>query len=225
MTAEKINLIIYIAQHIGCLGALAAFTYGLVVITKFKKPMYIKIVVMSIACVALSKLFDIFSIFLEGTIRDGFGLGRLGVLGAFLGFLSANYGQMDSIIDERGKETLVPRLLALIAPLFSVCTIVSLYFSKATVLEYIFFTLVFIVMAFASYYNLKHIFINDALGLAKSIRVYNVLALGFAVLSIVEILAFVYGNYLPYCIATIGEGLILPFIIISLNRGVSRWFK
>lgn len=225
MTIQTVNLIVAIAQIVSCAGAVAAFVYGFVAVIRHKKPLYMKIVVMSIACVGLSRLFDIFTIIIEGNIRDGFGLGRLGILGTFLGFLSANFGQMDSIIDEKKGDTLTARIVAFAAPLIAAAGLVLFFFSECTILEYIFFTVVFIVLGIAGYFNLKHILIDDALGLAKAIRWYNVMALVFELLSIVEILGFTFGSFIPYCIAITLEGIVLPFIIISLNRGVSRWFK
>ena len=51
----------------------------------------------------LSRLFETLQLLSFGEIRSGFQVGDLGIIGSSLFFLGANYGELDSLVDD-GSE-------------------------------------------------------------------------------------------------------------------------
>lgn len=197
------------------------FVYGLFRFFRNESALYIRMIVFGVGCAMLGRLFATLLYLVNGELFPGFNVGMLGIIGSFLFFFSANFGQMDSVVDDGSPKFRKARIIALAAPLTVVilwCIIFAVYgFNETTIsvgIEALF-------LAMASYYHLKHLIIEDVgSGLVKSIRSYNLLALVYAALCLSEVL--VEGFVLPL-IVTILECAVLIAFIPVLERGMKKW--
>lgn len=197
------------------------FVYGLFRFFRNESALYIRMIVFGVGCAMLGRLFATLLYLVNGELFPGFNVGMLGIIGSFLFFFSANFGQMDSVVDDGSPKFRKARIIALAAPLTVVilwCIIFAVYgFNETTIsvgIEALF-------LAMASYYHLKHLIIEDVgSGLVKSIRSYNLLALVYAALCLSEVL--VEGFVLPL-IVTILECAVLIAFIPVLERGIKKW--
>ena len=81
------------------------------------KSLYIKLVIFALGSAMLGRLFDVITLLTRGDIGATFNVGMLGIAGCFLFSLSANYGQMDSLVDDKSRANHKYRVMAMIAPL------------------------------------------------------------------------------------------------------------
>ncbi len=197
------------------------FGYGLFRLFRDESALYVRMIVFGVGCAMLGRLFATLLYLVNGELFAGFNVGILGIIGSFLFFFSANFWQMDSIVDDGSPKFRKTRLIALVAPLIvaALCAVIFvLYgFNEATIsigIEGLF-------LALASYFHLKHLIIEDvSFGLIKSIRSYNLLALVYAALCLSEVL--VEGFELPL-IVTVLECTVLIAFIPVLERGMKKW--
>lgn len=168
---------------IRCLELLAITTVLLVCVIKIHKKgfaLYFMIYLCATACYVLFLLYDVISIVCR-IIQLPVNVGDIGVLscGAFL--FSANFGQMDGLVDDKAKNTLLSRRIALLAPAVLLTLFCSLTFLSKVALSFKFFSIIPVLSGIiASYYHLKHIILPpDSLGLLKIVRSSNILALLF----------------------------------------------
>ena len=110
------NLAIFICTAV-------SFTYGAIRFFKKRKALYLQMIVGGLGCMMLSRAFQFITILTRGSFPSGFHIGMLGMAGGFLFFLSANYGQMDKLLDDGARENKKYRLFALIAP----CVLAGIY--------------------------------------------------------------------------------------------------
>lgn len=214
-------IFLYLAMTL-CAGF--AFGYGVARFFRTRKALYTRMIVFGLGCAMMGRLFETISLFAFGEIPSGFHIGILGIIGSFLFFFTANYGQMDSLVDDGSRRYLKVRLIALAAPV----VIVALYcvFLKYADLEdAIVGAVEALVISMASYYNLKHLIIRDVdYGVIDSIRYYNFLALIYAIICMIQMIftaapvpgALVVTVDVIYCV------LMLIFVPV-LERGVSKW--
>ena len=205
--------------------ALIGFGYGLFRFFRDESALYVRMIVFAIGCAMLGRLFETLLILVNGGLENGFHVGMLGIIGSFMFLFSANFGQMDSIVDDGSKKYLKTRLISLVAPLVIVgiwvVIAVTKGFNKTTIplgVEALF-------IALASYYHLKHLIIEDvSFGLIKAIRTYNLLSLIYAVLCMTEM--FVKSFNLPV-FATVTVNVLQCFVLLVfipvLERGVKKW--
>ncbi len=141
--------------------------------------MYFQLMTCATGCFALRELWYVINSLCGNT--DGVNIGFFASMGCFLFLLSANYGQMDSIVDdgtlgkEYGKKAhLAPALLiALTVAIFLVQGVTTIYFA---VLE----VFILIPAYIGSYFNLKHLLLPvDDFGFLKASRWCNITSLVF----------------------------------------------
>ena len=108
-------------------SAMFGFVYGVFRFFRSKSPLYAQMVVLGIGCAMLGRLFVTLRLITLGELRSSFHVGTLGILGSFLFFISANYGQMDSLVDDGRPDLRKYRWAALCAPL-SVLVLYAVYF-------------------------------------------------------------------------------------------------
>lgn len=201
------------------------FGYGLFRFFRDESALYVRMIVFGVGCAMLGRLFTTLLVLVYGDLFEGFNVGMLGIIGSFLFFFSANYGQMDSIVDDGSPKFRKTRIIALAAPLTVValwCVIAVTYgidsSSICVGIEMLF-------VALASYYHLKHLIIEDvSFGLIRSIRSYNLLSLIYALLCIMEVLVECFS--LPtFCVVIVYvlECAVLLAFVPVLERGVKKW--
>lgn len=207
------------------LCACVGFNYGLARFFRERKALYTRMIVFGIGSAMLGRLFETLSLFAFGEIPSGFHIGVLGIVSSFLFFYTANFGQMDSLVDDGSAKFRKYRMIGMIAPV--VILILYILYLKNT--EFgagaIVRAIEAIVIALAAYYHLKHLVIEDVdYGIIRSIRGYNLVALIYAVLCMLEMIL----TASPYSIiwTVIVDLLICVILLIFipvLEKGVKKW--
>lgn len=213
------------ANLFACICAFVSFIYGLVIFFKPNKALYAKMIVLGIGCSAFGRLFQVVRLLTGETIMDGFQLGFLGFIGSFMFFFCANYGLMDSLIDDGCAEYKKYRIIPIAAPLVAVVLYIILFvFLKSDFLWMILGAVLTFFIIQSSYFNLKHLIFPDVdFGIAKCIKSYNLLVLIFSVLSISECAAMSMRNDPAVLIISILSGITLLLIVPMLSKGVKKW--
>ena len=201
------------------------FIYGLVRLVMSGKAPYTHMIVYGLGCVMIGRLFQTVSLFAFGELTNGFNIGMLGIVGSFLFFFTANYGQMDSLVDDGTPKFQKTRLMALAAP--AVIFILFAIYIHYTGIDFSTFVRLagMMIIAVTSYYHLKHILIEDVdFGLIKSLRRYNILALALAVLCVVETIASS-APFSPLFLMIVLQLTCIVYLLIipELEKGVMRW--
>mgnify|MGYP003290124976 CR=1 FL=1 len=201
-----------------------SFTYGVVRFFKKGKALYLQMIVGGLGCMMLGRAFQFITLLTRGMLPEGFHIGTLGIVGGFLFFLSANYGQMDRLLDDGSVENRKYRLLGLLAPLL-IAGIYGLVFLFDIRLESIIvYGVMTAIIMFASYFNLKHFIFPDVeFGIIRSIRGYNLIALLLAVLSVGEIVLLLWGKMIPILILHAAICVVSLAIVPILEKGVKKW--
>ena len=207
------------------LCALVGFNYGLARFFKERKALYTRMIVFGIGSAMLGRLFETLSLFAFGEMPSGFHIGVLGIVSSFLFFYTANFGQMDSLVDDGSAKFRKYRVIGMIAPVI-ILILYILYlrnseFGAGAIVR----AVEAIVIGLAAYYHLKHLVIKDVdYGIIRSIRGYNLLALIYAVLCMLEMIL----TASPYSIiwTVIVDVLICVILLIFipvLEKGVKKW--
>lgn len=205
--------------------AFIGFNYGLARFFKVRKALYTRMIVFGIGSAMMGRLFETLMLFAFGEIPTGFHIGVLGVMSSFLFFFTANFGQMDSLVDDGSPRFRKYRMIGLLAP----AGIAVLYFLSVRTGGWgagaVVAAVESIVIALASYYHLKHLVIKDVdYGIIRSLRNYNLLALVYAFLCMVEMI-LKSAPLSPIWIIAVDVLIcvILLIFIPVLERGVRKW--
>lgn len=201
------------------------FVYGLYRFFRDESALYVRMIIFSVGCAMFGRLFETLQYLVNGQLGSGFQVGILGIIGSFMFLFSANYGQMDSVVDDRSPRFRKTRLISLAAPVVIIaiwCVIaVTKGLDKTTIplgVETLF-------IAQASYFHLKHLIIKDVeYGLIKAIRSYNLCALIYALLCMLEMLIESFN--LPtftVVIVYVLQCIVLLALVPVLERGVKKW--
>ena len=211
------NLAIFICTAV-------SFTYGAIRFFKKGKALYLQMIVGGLGCMMLSRAFQFITILTMGSFPSGFHVGMLGMAGGFLFFLSANYGQMDKLLDDGARENRKYRLIGLIAPivLFGVYSV--LFFVPAAADKRTIYGIMSAIIMLASYFNLKHFIFPDVeFGFIRTIRGYNLIALILALLSVSEMVLLSLNVKIPLLIVYIATCIVSIAIVPILEKGVKKW--
>ena len=206
------------------LSAAGGFGYGLYRFFRGRSAMYIKMIVYGIGCAMLGRLFETLQLFANGQIQSGFHVGVLGVVGSFLFFFTANYGQMDSLVDDGTKEFRKYRLIALAAPA-ALIAVYLLYFLRVGFgQDVVVRGIETLIISQAAYFHLKHLIMPDVdYGVIRSLRQYNMLALIYGALCMAEMLFHTIKmpvlSIIVYVLLCVTMLVFMPV----LERGVKKW--
>lgn len=221
--AETIGL--WSSELVPLISALAAFIYGGAKFFKKGIGLYLQSITMAMGCHALGSLYRVCELLTTGSVSEGFTPAYLGIMGFFIFFIAASYGQLDRIVDDGSKELRHCRYIAFAAPAVAVLIFIPNFFINPIGLkDGITYLLVWIPAMIALYFNLKHAIIPDMdFGFIKAIKPYNLLGmfLGFSELVCmtarncfsdyaVTLLSLVFGGL---CIAT----------MVAAKKGVEKW--
>ena len=218
----------WIAETVPLIATLATFIYGVRCFFKKGKAFYLQIVTMAMGCYAMGSFYHLCQSLTTDEVVDGFTAAYLGRIGFFLFLFTANFGQMDGLLDDRTPMMRKYRYLALIAPvavglLYVPCAMTEMPLSTKLSL-----LILWIVATLSAYYNFKHAIICDlGYGFVKAIRPYNVCAL---ILTFTEVmLQVLWANYdiLFGFVAIAAVSLLFSVMcavtIVALKRGVEAW--
>ena len=214
-----LNLYIFVCSLIGSI-------FGIVYVLKGHNALFVKMINLSVLCLMLSGLYQIVYIITHNELSNGFHIGILSIIGSFMFIFSANFGQMDSLVDDRSKKFLKVRLISLSAPITVVLLYLAFYMKVNNAELRIVYGVVSVFVALSSYYNFKHIIIYDVdLGIIRSIRMYNVLAVIYALFGMLKPIGL-YADIKPlYIISCIGIGAVAVSLLPVLKGGVEKWTK
>lgn len=201
-----------------------SFTYGIVRFFKKGKALYLQMIVGGLGCMMLGRVFQFVTLLTRGMLPEGFHIGTLGIVGGFVFFLSANYGQMDKLLDDGAKENRKYRLLGLLAPLLMAGIYCLIFFFNPGLESMIVYGVMTAIIMFASYFNLKHFIFPDVeFGIIRSIRGYNLIALLLGVLSVGEITLMLWNKLIPLLILYVAICAVSIAIVPILEKGVKKW--
>ena len=206
------------------LSATVGFGYGLYRFFRGRSAMYIKMIVFGIGCAMLGRLFETLQLFANGQIQSGFHVGVLGVVGSFLFFFTANFGQMDSLVDDGTAEFRKYRLTALAAPVVVIGLYVIYFIRTGFGQDAVVNGIKTLIISQAAYFHLKHIIMPDVdYGVIRSLRLYNLLALIYVFLCMGEMLLGTINLPALLIIVYVLMCVNLLAFVPALERGVKKW--
>ena len=220
MTAEVIaNLIVLSSSFI-------AFLYGTFSILIKKMPLYLKMVVLAMACMVISRGYILLQYLVKGEEPDVFHVGMLGLMGCFLFLFSANYGMIDGLVDDGSIEFLKIRVLSWIAPAVAVGAFILLCSFDNIDSKLVTYSVVMFFVALASRYHFKHLIFPDVeYGVVRAIRGYNAVALLLCVSTTILVLSDLNGFTYVYFGAGITMGIECIILIPLLKKEAIKWTK
>ncbi|MBQ6153320.1 MAG: hypothetical protein IJJ15_06200 [Ruminococcus sp.] len=215
-----------ICNSLLCLGALAGFVYSLITFFRPKKAMYKKMVGCALGCLFIERLYEIVQYVVAGDIPQLFQIGTFGNIGCFMFLFSANYGAIDSLIDDGSAELKKYRLTALAAPAVTIAAAVAILFSPSDPGRIIACVIEVLFAGASSYYSLKHLIIPKKYSdFLSGMRVFHIMSLVLAVGVTAEDIIWCYQVsvqaiwYIPYTILFVAMVTLAP----ALERGTKQW--
>ncbi len=191
---------------------------------KTRKALYASMIVQGMICVVLGRLYQCALLFTGGSLTDNFQVGSLGVMGAFSFFFSANYGQIDSLVDDGEKTFRKYRLIALIGPAYVASMLVPILLSPAAATFKISCVIISVMISMASYFHVKHLFIPDVdYGVVRCLRGYNALAVVLSVMSMWELIALALNSQWLLIVSGVGLCAAALTLVPVMDRGVKKW--
>lgn len=218
----------WIADIVPFLSTLIAFIYGVKKFFKKGAAFYLQIVTMSMGCYAMGSLYHLCQTLTSDVITEGFTAAYLGRIGFFLFLFTANFGQIDNVLDDGSAQVKKSRIIAVIAPLLAGLLFIPNAITDMPVSTKITHALVWIAAIFSLYFNFKHAIISDMdIGFAKAIRPYNISAV---ILTFLELIILtMWSNYdienafiIIAALAT-AFGVMSIVTIVNLKKGVEKW--
>ncbi|MBQ5712136.1 MAG: hypothetical protein IIV61_05945 [Oscillospiraceae bacterium] len=215
----------WISELVTLSGIIAALIIGKSVWITPKGAWFPKFVAAGLGCMALGCLHDAVYLFITGHYADDICIGHLGVIGCFLFLISASYGQLDGIFDDRSKQTRKYRLLALLAPL--VMTLIFIPALRADHLSPVTKAVNFIgwiPMIIASYFNFKHAILPDGgFAFVKAARPYNITATLFGFVEVVELTMYLLEKPQMVVISAVLLAATACGMMFFAKRGAEQW--
>ena len=217
----------FVADIVPFLASLGTFIYGVKHFFKKGKAYYLQIVTMAFGCYAMGSLYYLCQSITAEEVPEGFTAAYLGRIGFFLFLFTANFGQMDGLLDDRTPTFKKFRYLALLAPiavalLYVPCILTDMLMSTKI-------SLVFMLLAAmcSSYYNFKHAIISDlGYGFVKAIRPYNICALILTFAELILHILWANADDFGFVIIAIVSALfsvMSAVTMVALKRGVEAW--
>lgn len=217
--------LILIANIITCVCAFIGFLYGRVKFFKPKKAVYPQMITLAVGCMAFGKLYQVVRLLTGGDIFGEFQLGVFGVIGSLMFLFSVNFGAMDSLADDRSKTFRKYRIISFAAPVVAAgLYILFLFLTDLPIFARVVSAVITVFVMQASYFHLKHLIFPDVdYGVIRCLKPYNLLALIYTFLCMVEMVVIGIGNEVCILIVDILMGTALIGIIVSAERGIRKW--
>lgn len=214
-----------VANIIVCVAAFAGFIYGGILFFRPKKALYAQMITLALGVIGFGRLFLVIRILTGGEITETFQLGFVGMFASFLFFFTANYGAVDSLIDDSVERSIWSKLATFLAPLGAIILYIVFFIVKDTSLMWrIFGGMLTLNIALSTYFNLKHLISPDIdKGVITCLRPYNLLALIYAASVLVECIGLSSGNDVLAFVAGLISAISIILIIPLIERGVKKW--
>ena len=203
--------------------ASVGFGYGVMVFLATRAPLYAKMITGAVGCSMLGRLLVVVRD-LVGFAGDGFQLNMLSVVGVFMFLLTANAGLMDGLADDGAKKFTKYRAFSLAAPVGIILLDIPIWQSPVPFATRVSFVVVSLVVAAASYFNLKHaVFPDVEFGVIRCVQNYNLSALAYAYVHMAEMVALSYDAGAAVVATGLLTGLVSILIPIMLKKGIDQW--
>ena len=217
----------FVADIVPFLASLGTFIYGVKHFFKKGKAYYLQIVTMAFGCYAIGSFYYLCQSITTEEVPEGFTAAYLGRIGFFLFLFTANFGQMDGLLDDRTSAFKKFRYIALIAPITAALLYIPCALTDMTISTKISLVFMWFAAMCSSYYNFKHAVISDlGDGFAKAIRPYNICAL---ILIFTElILHILWANsescgFVIIAVVSVIFSIMCAVTLVVLKRGVEAW--
>lgn len=222
---NHINTIsLWIAELVPLIATLFSLIYGLVHFFKKGKPLFLQSLTMAMACYFLSVSYHLCQTFTSEIIMEGFTPAYLGRIGFFMFFITASYGQLDRIVDDRSPKMRRARLIAFIAPICAALLYIPNYMADSPISTKISYALIWLPATASVYFNLKHAIIPDFdFGFIKAIKPYNVFVLCLSFSELLCLTAWDYFDSIWVAIMSSVFGILCVCTMISAKGGVEKW--
>lgn len=206
--------------------SVTALLYGIYMLISGKPPLYFRLIIAAVACHILGYLFDICEFLVSGILSGGFMIGYLGTVGCFLFLLTASWGYMDEIIDDRTASMGKYRRIALVAPIVAALLLIPNLVADIPVKTKIVYAVLWIPAVFCIYFHMKHAIIPDnGFGFVNAIRPFNVAALSFTFMQLLHLTLWSFCGWIPLAVSGALFGTSCVVMMIMANRGVKRWIS
>lgn len=206
--------------------AAAGFIFGATKYLKPRKPLYASMITLGIGCIMIGRIYTIARLLTGLAVTGVFHVGVLGTVGAFAFFFSANFGQIDSLVDDGDKAFAKYRLLAFSGVFLIAALYVLTFLSDAPNAEKITYGVTAISIAAASYFHVKHLLIPDVdYGVVSCQKGYNLLALLYGILCMLEMAITAYRNEVALIVVCVLECIVSGLLIPVMDKGVQKWSK
>ena len=215
----------WISEIVTLGGMIIALIIGKNAWATSKRALFPKLVAAGLGSMALGCLHDTVYLFVTGSYANDIYIGHLGVIGCFLFLISASYGQLDGIFDDRSAENRKYRLLALLAPVaMMLIYIPSLYTDNLSKTIKVTDFIGWIPMIIASYFNFKHaIFPDGGFAFVKAVRPYNVAAVVFGYAEVLYLTMYTLEKPLMVVVCAVILAVSACCMMIFAKRGAEKW--
>ena len=220
--------------------AILGVIYGAVFLLKESKALYTKMIFWAVVCAFISRLFLQSMLFYYQWYSMNISIGTIGLFGSLFFLLSANFGQINKLVDDGSKRCNKAKLIALTGPLllivgYVIFLIVAPPLWKGLVLDTSLLDEIKIEMGIMTvilmpcvYFNLKHAIIYDVEGgLVRSLRRYNLLALLYELFLYTEyVAARISPGTAPLLYVSISlvlQGVVLLLMLPALRKGMKSF--
>ena len=205
--------------------SIAAFVHGAVKLLRKGKPLYCQIIMWAVGCYCLQGIENCV-VYISGDFSDRGIVAQIAMCGFFVALISANFGALDNIVDDRSKNNGKYRVLALIAPVaFGIASLVALanifpmYNFAASV-----YGISLLSMTVASYFNLKHLLLpNDDLGILACTKMCNIICLLFYALAVLLIIIYERVNPIVSNILNVILSVLVLALTLAAEKGEKSW--
>ena len=215
---------LWIAEFVPLVATLFSLIYGLANFFKKGMPIFLQSLTMAMASYCLSVIYHLCQTLISEAILDSFTHAYLGRMGLFMFLITASYGQLDRIVDDRSPKTKSARLIALIAPVCAALLYIPNYFADSPYFTKISYALIWIPATISVYFNLKHAIIPDLdFGFIKAIKPYNVFVLCLSFSELLSLTAWDYFNSIWIAVMSTVFGVLCVCTMISAKKGVKKW--
>ena len=217
----------FVADIVPFFASLGTFIYGVKHFFKKGKAYYLQIVTMAFGCYAMGSLYYLCQSITAQEVPEGFTAAYLGRIGFFLFLFTANFGQMDGLLDDRTPTFKKFRYIALIAPIMVALLYVPCILTDMLISTKISLVLMWLAAMCSSYYNFKHAIISDlGYGFVKAIRPYNICALILTFTELILHILWANANDFGFVIIAVVSALfsvMCAVTMVALKRGVEKW--
>ena len=215
---------IWIAEVVPLVATLFSLAYGLIHFFNKGRPLFLQSITFAMASYALGSIYHLCLTFIIENVKEGFTPAYLGRIGFFMFFITASYGQLDRIVDDRSVKMRPSRLIALLAPIAAALLFIPNYFATSQISTKVSYALVWLPAIISLYYNLKHAIIPDLdFGFIKAIKPFNIFALCLGFTELLMLTAWDYFNSVWLAILAITFGVLCVCTMISAKKGVEKW--